>query len=106
MEQPKGKTAAIVAHITLIGAIIAIFMNLEPKDEFARFHIRQAFGIHLVFHGLAIVFSTTGLPYAWVFLYLVFFGIWLFALLGALQNQKKELPLIGSYFQKWFTFIP
>ena len=106
MENPKGKTAAIIAYFTLIGSLIALSMNAEPKHDFARFHTRQAFGIHLVFHGLALVFSTTNLPYAWVVLYMVFFGIWLFALFGALNNQKKELPLIGSYFQKWFTFIP
>lgn len=105
MGNPEGKSTALIAYITLVGAIIAIFMNQEPKHEFARFHIRQAFGLHLVFHGLAIVLSNTGLPFAWVFLYLVFFGLWLFALIGATQNQRKELPLLGSYFQKWFTFI-
>jgi len=105
MKTPEGKTTAVVAYITIVGAIIAIFMNSEPKHEFARFHIRQAFGIHLLFHGLAIFFSTTGLDYAWAVLYLVFFGIWLYTMIGAIQNQKKELPVLGGYFQKWFTFI-
>ena len=43
----NGKTSAIVAYLTMLGAIIAIFMNMEPKNPFARFHIRQAFGIFL-----------------------------------------------------------
>lgn len=106
MKNPEGKATAIIAYITLIGSLIAISMNMEPKHGFARFHTRQAFGIHLLFHGLAIVFSTTGLPYAWVFLYLLFFGLWLYVFIGTVNNQQKEIPLIGSYFQKWFTFIP
>ena len=40
----QGKTTAVVAYITIIGTIIAYFMNLEPKDRLASFHIRQAFG--------------------------------------------------------------
>ena len=48
--KPAGKTTAIVAYLTIIGAIIAITMNNEPKHEFARVHTRQAFGLHLMFH--------------------------------------------------------
>jgi len=38
----QGKTAAVVAYITLIGTIIAFFMNNDDKNQFASFHIRQA----------------------------------------------------------------
>lgn len=106
MESPKGKTAAIISYMTIIGSLIAISMNTEPKHEFARFHTRQAFGIHLMFHGLAIFFSTIQWNYAIVFFYLFFFAVWLNALILALRNKKIELPWLGSYFQKWFTFIP
>ena len=47
MEQ--NKNAAIVAYLTIIGAVIAIFMNSENKSAFASFHIRQAMGIFLIF---------------------------------------------------------
>ena len=36
-----GKTKAIVAHITLIGWIIALVLNSQQKDEYASFYIRQ-----------------------------------------------------------------
>lgn len=106
MASPQGKTAAVVAYITIIGSLIAISMNSEPKHEFARFHTRQAFGIHLIFHGLGLFFSTIQADQARALFYLLFFGIWLYALTIVLQNKKTELPLLGGYFQKWFTFIP
>ena len=37
-EIKTGKTMAIVSHITIIGCLIAIFMNLEPKNRFAGFY--------------------------------------------------------------------
>ena len=46
----KGKQAATVSYLTIIGTVIAIFMNQEEsKSEFASFHIRQALGIFLTF---------------------------------------------------------
>ena len=48
---PEGnaKTSAIISYITIVGTIIAYFMNMEEKNEFASFHIRQAFGINITF---------------------------------------------------------
>ena len=53
-ETTPGKTTAIVAYFTLIGSLIALSMNNDPKHEFARFHTRQAFGLHIMFLGLAL----------------------------------------------------
>ncbi len=51
----KGKNAAIVSYITIIGSIIAIFMNQdENRSNFASFHIRQALGIFLTFFFIGI----------------------------------------------------
>ncbi|MDT0607422.1 hypothetical protein [Croceitalea rosinachiae] len=100
-----GKTAAIVAYLTIVGSLIAITMNLEPKNAFARFHIRQAFGIHLFFHALAIGLTFTGIAYASLVLFLLYLFLWGFGFMQALNGNKKEIPIVGSYFQKWFTFI-
>ena len=62
-DSKPGKTTAIVAYITIIGCLIAITMNIEPKNAFARFHIRQAFGIHVLFHALAILLTYSGYVY-------------------------------------------
>ncbi|WP_318308318.1 hypothetical protein [Flagellimonas crocea] len=100
-----GKTTAIVAYITIVGCLIAITMNIEPKNAFARFHIRQAFGIHILFHALAILMTYTGMVYLSAFVYIFYLGIWVYGFLQALNGKIKPLPILGPYFQKWFTFI-
>ena len=103
----NGKTTAIVSYITIVGCLIAITMNLEPKNSFARFHIRQAFGIHLLFHAMAIVATFSGIAVASIstILYMFYMAMWIFGFVQVLNEKEKELPLLGAYFQKWFTFI-
>ncbi|OQD42953.1 hypothetical protein BUL40_07610 [Croceivirga radicis] len=103
----NGKTTAIVSYITIVGCLIAITMNLEPKNSFARFHIRQAFGIHLLFHAMAIVATFSGIAVASIstILYLFYMAMWIFGFVQVLNEKETELPLLGNHFQKWFTFI-
>ncbi|MEC7265787.1 MAG: hypothetical protein VXW38_18755 [Bacteroidota bacterium] len=105
-ETNPGKTTAIVAYITIIGCLIAITMNVEPKNAFARFHTRQAFGIHVLFHALAILLTYSGMVYLALPIYIFYFVIWIFGFLQVMNDKMKPLPVIGEYFQKWFTFIP
>lgn len=98
----QGKTTAIIGYITIIGTIIAIFMNMETKNPFAGFHIRQAFGIHLSFYVLAYF---VGYADSWIVssaFFIFFFVLWAYGLVGALQNEMKTIPILGEYFQKWF----
>ncbi len=106
-DYPKqGKTAAIVAYITIIGTIVAIFMNNENKNQFASFHIRQAFGLWITFYILGAfvsLFTDTWLisgPF-----YIFIFTLILYGIITASREEQKAVPLIGSYFQEWFTFI-
>ncbi|PIB22937.1 hypothetical protein [Maribacter sp. 4G9] len=101
----EGKNTAIISYLTLIGALIAITMNMEPKHDFARFHIRQAFGIHLLFHAFALFSSVWYNQYGLYGLYICYLALWFYGFLGALNNKKQDVPLLGTYFQKWFTFI-
>lgn len=104
-EVVAGKNTAIIAYLTIIGAFIAITMNVEPKHDFARFHTRQAFGIHLLFHAFALFSSVWYNQYGLYGLYICYIILWFYGFLGALNNKKQIIPLIGAYFQKWFTFI-
>lgn len=101
----EGKTTAIVAYLTMVGALIAMSMNWEPKNEFARFHTRQAFGLHLTFLGFALFLSNWFNEYAWYGLIIFYSTLWLYGFSGALNDKKSEVPVLGPYFQKWFTFI-
>ena len=94
-----GKTKAIVAHITYIGWIIALVINSSQKDEIASFYIRQLLGIYLF--SIVISFVPVINLIGWI-LALVF---WILSLIGAVQGEKKETPIIGKYFQDWFKSL-
>lgn len=101
----EGQTPAIVSYITIIGTIIAIFMNLDVKNDFARHHIRQALGVNLVFYalGLMVTFLDSALVSSAFYIFCVV--LWGYGFSGAIQYKKFEIPILGKYFIKWFTFI-
>jgi len=101
----EGKTVAIIAYLTIVGCLIAITMNMEPKNPFARFHIRQAFGIHILYHALAIILGNMGFAWASIGLFFIYLLVWGFGFINAMNGKMKTLPVVGDYFQKWFKFI-
>ncbi len=101
----KGKNTAIIAYLTIIGSLIAMSMNSEEKDDFARFHTRRAFGTHLLFHGAALFLSVWFSQWAWYGLYIFYLVLWGYGFVGAITDKKQLIPVFGPYFQKWFTFI-
>lgn len=94
-----GKTKAIVAHITLIGWIIALVLNSSEKDEFASYYIRQLIGLYLV--GIICSF----IPVIGWIISIVVFIFWILSLIGAIQGEMKESPVVGKYFQDWFKSL-
>ncbi|MFT5738094.1 MAG: putative membrane protein [Maribacter sp.] len=95
----NGKTVAIIAHITLIGWIIALVMNNQNKTEFASYYIRQTLGIWIfmfVFSFIPIVGCFAGV-----------FGLVLIILsvINAAGDKMIPTPVVGEYFQDWFKGI-
>jgi uncharacterized membrane protein len=101
----EGKNIAIISYLTIIGAIIAIFMNLEKKNTFAAFHIRQALGIFISFF---LIGYFIGYFDSWMIssaFYIFYFILWVYGFLGVLQGQQNLIPLLGAQFQKIFKNI-
>ncbi|WP_372752871.1 DUF4870 domain-containing protein [Mariniflexile sp.] len=94
-----GKNIAIIAHITLIGWIIAFVMNNNIKNEFASFYIRQMLGLMLA----ALVCSFVPVL-GWI-LNLAMLALWIISFIGAFEGQKKLVPILGEYFQDWFKSL-
>ena len=94
-----GKNVAIIAHITLIGWIIALIMNSNNKNEFASFYIRQMLGLMIV------AFLLSFVPMLGWFLNLGMIVLWIISLMGAFEGQKKLVPILGEYFQDWFKSV-
>jgi len=93
-----GKTKAIVAHITLIGWIIALVLNSQEKDEYASFYIRQMLGL--------LIISFLGfIPFLGIIFGIASLVLWIISLIGAASGEMKTLPVVGQYFQDWFKSL-
>lgn len=101
----SGKTTATVAYMTLIGALIAISMNGDTKNPFARDHCQQAFGLHLCFHILAISMTYWAMSWLRIFLYVTYLGYLGYSLIQVHKGNLVKVPLLGEKFKLWFTFI-
>jgi len=95
-----GKNIAIIAHITLIGWIVALVMNNnEKKTEFASFYIRQMLGLVIIGFVLSII------PVVNLFGWIVSLALWIMSLLGAIGGKESLTPVVGEKFQEWFKSI-
>ncbi|MCK3683281.1 hypothetical protein [Maribellus sp. YY47] len=94
-----GKTKAIVAHIYWIGWVIALILNSNDKDELASFYIRQLLGLFLL--SIVLLF----IPIIGWIANIVVFVFWIISLIGAINGEKKLIPLVGNLFQDWFKAL-
>ena len=80
------KTTSIIAYVTWIGLIIAL---VAGDREGAKFHLNQALVISL--------FSLlTWIPFiGWIWGIFVFV-CWIIGLIAAINQEEKEVPLIGK----------
>ena len=101
----NGKTAAITSYILIVGVLIAISMNVESRNPFASFHIRQAFGLTITFLSLGLIVSNFDSMMIsgtmWIFVSI----LWSYGFFTAIKGDMKPVPLLGNLFQKTFKFI-
>lgn len=97
-----GKNMAIIAHIHLIGWVIAFFMNKDKKNDYASFYLRQTLGIFLL---SLVMFILLRIPFVGWIASLVILALWVMSLIGSLSGEKKPVPVLGEMFQDWFKSI-
>jgi len=117
----NGKTAGIVSYLTIVGWLIAFFaMHKDSKTELGSYQLRQTLLFHIVSivvsWVLAMVFATvlySSGPLAgfslivglnWI-VRVGFFILWLIGFLGAINGEKRPIPLIGDRAQTMFSTI-
>ncbi|EDP96055.1 hypothetical protein U8527_14195 [Kordia algicida OT-1] len=108
MEQKtidEGRQTAIISYITIIGLVIAISMNVETKNEFARMHIRQSLGLNILFYIISFFIGYFNSLMISGSFYVFFIVLWVFGLTNAIQREYKPIPLLGDYFQDWFKSV-
>ena len=99
----EGKSNAIISYLTIIGTIIAFYLNNDAKNEFASFHIRQSLGLWLTFFALGYIiggFDSWLVTLGWY----IFFGVlFIFGFMTAVTGRTQPTPILGALYQKIFA---
>ena len=102
----QDKTIAIVAYLTVIGLLVALLLNNEKKDLFAKYHIRQSLGLVLTSIALSLINVIPILGWivsmvgAFVLLYM-----WVMGLLNAINGREKPVPILGEKYEEWLKSV-
>lgn len=107
----SNKTLAILSYITIIGWIIAFVKGkeLNPKSDLVNYHLKQGLGFFIVAVVINIILtvivsivpSLAFLTYVGI----IFFVLWIFGIINAVNEEKRPLPVIGKMFEDKFSFI-
>ena len=101
---PAGRTTALIAYAPFVGFMIAFFINRDENHDFATWHIKNMFGITLMFIVSLVIQSQIDVT-AGDIIWLICFIVWLYCWAIAYFNKKKGIPFLSEKFQEWFTFL-
>ena len=112
-----GKTVSIVSYLTVIGWLIAYFAkHNDKKTELGSYHLRQTLLLYIIGIGIYIIWSvvfvsllfstgfTLALTLNWV-IRVGLFVLWIIGFIGAVNGEKKPIPIIGDMAQNMFKGI-
>lgn len=98
-------TAATVAYITFIPAVIFLFIDPYRRDPFVRFHSYQSIALFVAWVAVRIVLTFCAVAlHMWAvtlaisgLVGLAFFVVWIICMVKAKGGQWFKLPLIGDF---------
>ncbi len=101
----EGKTLALVAYLTLIGTLIAFFMNQDKRNSFTTFHVKQALGLGLLYIAIGYIISSLDSMMVSMSFWVFFSVLFLYGIFGAITGKANRIPLLGDLFQKLFKSL-
>jgi uncharacterized membrane protein len=99
-----GKGIEVISYITFVGTIIAYIMNIDHKYEFAKFHIKNMFGIIILLFVSQVTQASVNILLGEI-LFIIAFFLWAYSIVMAITDQKKGVPILDEKFQEWFNFL-
>ena len=103
-KSPPGKSSALIAYAPFVGFLIAYFINRDENHEFATWHIKNMFGITLLFIVSLVIQAQIDVLTGDI-LWFSCIIIWLYCWAMAFFNKKNGIPFLSEKFQDWFTFL-
>ncbi len=104
MNHPLGKSSALIAYAPFVGFLIAFFINAEEKHAFATWHIKNMFGLFIMFIISMVVQGKIDITLGDI-LWLTTFGLWIYCWVMAYKGKEKGIPFLSEKFQEWFVFL-
>lgn len=114
---PPNIAAAIAAFFAPLGGII--FLVIEKKDAYVRFHAMQStiFGVGLIAFGIACTILSIILGFIWGWLawlvslpsflvYMAAFVLWVIHVIKAFSGVEWEMPYIGKFARQQLLKYP
>jgi uncharacterized membrane protein len=114
----KGKSVGIICYFTLIGWLIAYFgFHQSRKTLLGSYQLRQTLLLNIAYIvvWLCLDFllgffwtNTEGIFSITYFFRLIEFGffvLWLVGLIGAINGEKKPIPILGEQAQSMFSTL-
>ena len=101
----EGKTMALVAYLTLIGTLIAFFINQDKKNAFTAFHVRQGLGLGLLYIAIGYIVSSLDSMMVSMSFWVFFSILFLYGIFGAITGKLNKIPILGDFFQKLFQSL-
>jgi uncharacterized membrane protein len=111
-EASEGMGCAILAYL-LIGIIWYFADEKMKKNNFVKFHVKQALVLLIVSIIISVVFSILGFILIWIpvigwvllsILWVAYgigsFVLWLIGIIAAATSKQKVLPVIGQFANK------
>lgn len=100
----RGRKHAIISYLTIIGVIIAYYLNNEEntKSAFTGFHIKQSLGLWLTFYALGYMVGSFDSWLVTSSFYVFFAVLFIYGFITALNRKTQPVPLLGTFYQRIF----
>jgi len=101
---PLGKSTALIAYAPFVGFFIAFFINQEKRHPFATWHIKNMFGLFLLFISSMVIQTGIDFTIGDIF-WAICVVLWIYSWIQAFMGKEKGIPFLSEKFQEWFTFL-
>ena len=117
VNEDTGKTAGIISYFWIVGWLVAYFgFHQNNKTGLGSYQLRQTLLLHIVSTIVWIVFNymVIGIWYSsgyfllttlWWIIRLGLFVLWIIGFIGAVNGERKPIPVLGDRAQGMFPGI-